>query len=178
MENSGYWLLLHATCYMQLLLYNLCSVSCWQQQPKCYLLAAVASSCALMIRCADGFVGSSYNNNKLMARRRCAVSSITTASPMLGSIHACMQAIMTMIAAMKKYSLPCFLINQKHNMTPFSSLDTSRYAHLENVTSPSPSIKPEEITPLIMNALKNNDVPDKDAADTTQYVFRNNRTGE
>ena len=71
-----------------------------------------------------------------------------------------------------------------------SSLDTSlssEYAHLANVTSPCPSLKPEEIIPLIMNALKNNDVPDKDAGlrlvwefvkDTTQYVFQNNRTGE
>lgn len=63
----------------------------------------------------------------------------------------------------------------------------AEYAHLANVTSPSPSITPEEIVPLIMIALKNNDVPDKDAGlklvwefatDTTQYVFRNNRTGE
>jgi hypothetical protein len=70
-----------------------------------------------------------------------------------------------------------------------SSLDTlsSEYAHLANVKSPCPSLKPEEIIPLIMNALKNNDIPDKDAGlrlvwefvtDTTQYVFQNNRTGE
>ena len=73
--------------------------------------------------------------------------------------------------------------------SPVGSLDTlsSEYAHLANVTSPCPSLKPEEIIPLIMNALKNNDIPEKDAGlrlvwefatCTTQYVFQNNRTGE
>ena len=61
------------------------------------------------------------------------------------------------------------------------------YNHLANVTGPTPSIKPEEIIPFIMNALRNNDCPDKDAGlklvwefatDTTQYVFKNNITGE
>ena len=61
------------------------------------------------------------------------------------------------------------------------------YNHLANVTGPTPSIKPEEIIPFIMNALRNNDYPDKDsglklvwefATDTTQYVFKNNITGE
>ena len=61
------------------------------------------------------------------------------------------------------------------------------YNHLANVTGPTPSIKPEEIIPFIMNALRNNDYPDKDAGlklvwefatDTTQYVFKNNITGE
>ena len=61
------------------------------------------------------------------------------------------------------------------------------YNHLANVTAPTPSIQPEEIIPFIMNALSNNDYPDKDAGlklvwefatDTTQYVFKNNITGE
>jgi hypothetical protein len=162
---------------------------------KCYLLAAVASSCALMviIHCADGFVGSSYNNNKLMARRRCAVSSIATASPMLGS-RSCLYASYydddsdeELFAALLLDKSKATHDTTTNSSSPISSLDTSRYAHLANVTSPSPSIKPEEIIPLIMNALKNNDIPEKDAGiklvwefatDTTQYVFRNNRTGE
>ena len=47
--------------------------------------------------------------------------------------------------------------------------------------------KPEEVVPLIMNALKNNDTPNKDAGlilvwefttDTTKYIFNGNITGE
>ncbi|KAL7550020.1 hypothetical protein ACHAWF_013344 [Thalassiosira exigua] len=50
---------------------------------------------------------------------------------------------------------------------------------------PSPSLKPENIVPLIMNSLQNNDVPRKDAGlmmvwefstDTTKCIFKHNTT--
>ena len=57
----------------------------------------------------------------------------------------------------------------------------------ENVKAPADSLAPDDIAPLIMYALKNNDTPEKDAglnlvwefaSDTTQYIFSNNITGE
>jgi hypothetical protein len=168
---------------------------------KCYhLLAAVAPLFTVVmvaiIRCADGFVGSRsscYNINRLMARRYYAVSSITTESPMTLLSSTCLYVSYDDDSDEELFA--ALLIDQsskaqQHNTTsysPISGLDTSRYSHLANVTSPSPFIKPEEIIPLIMIALKNNDFPEKDAGiklvwefatDTTQYVFRNNRTGE
>ncbi|KAL7538968.1 hypothetical protein ACHAXR_008913 [Thalassiosira sp. AJA248-18] len=53
------------------------------------------------------------------------------------------------------------------------------------VRAPTPTLKPEEIVPLIMHALNNNDTPNKDAGllmvwefttGTTQYIFQNNVT--
>ncbi|KAL9191503.1 hypothetical protein ACHAXT_001209 [Thalassiosira profunda] len=54
-----------------------------------------------------------------------------------------------------------------------------------DVTGPTASLAPDEVVPILMNALQNNDVPTKDAGlrlvwafatETTQYVFDNNRT--
>jgi len=53
------------------------------------------------------------------------------------------------------------------------------------VKTPTSTLKPEGVVPLIMNALKNNDTPHKDAGmmlvwefttDTTKYIFKNNIT--
>lgn len=52
---------------------------------------------------------------------------------------------------------------------------------------PRPSLGPEDIVPLLMKALQNNDFPEADAGlvsmwefttDTTKYIFNNNITGE
>ena len=50
-----------------------------------------------------------------------------------------------------------------------------------------PSLRPEEVVPLIMNSLKNNNTPNKDAGlrlvwdfstDITKHIFKHNITGE
>ena len=50
-----------------------------------------------------------------------------------------------------------------------------------------PSLRPEEVVPLIMNSLQNNNTPDKDAGlrlvwdfstDITKHIFKHNITGE
>jgi len=141
----------------------------------------------------NGFLGSSCsnsNNDKLMARRMRLVATNTPSSPMLGR-SSCLYERRSYDDKSDEELFAALLVDKKSKASDatasLSSLDTSRYAHLANITSPSPSIKPEDIIPLVMNALKNNDVPDKDAGmklvwefatDTTQYVFRNNRTGE
>jgi hypothetical protein len=52
---------------------------------------------------------------------------------------------------------------------------------------PRPSLGPEDVVPLLMTALKNNDIPEVDAglvsmwefaSDITKYVFNNNITGK
>ena len=148
----------------------------------------------LKVHYANGFMGSgrcNIENKKLMAR----LVSISTPSSILESTSCLYER--------RSYddnsdeALFAALFDDKSKASDStaaspisSSLDTSlssEYAHLANVTSPCTSIKPEEIIPLIMNALKNNDVPNKDAGlrliwefvtDTTQNVFQNNRTGE
>ena len=156
-----------------------------------HLLAALLF--ALMLNhSTNGFLGSSCSNNdKLMARRMRLVATNTPSSPMPGR-SSCLYVRRSYDDKSDEELFAALLADKKskaHDATasPSSSLDTSRYAHLANITSPSPSIKPEDIIPLVMIALKNNDVPDKDAGmklvwefatDTTQYVFRNNRTGE
>ena len=56
-----------------------------------------------------------------------------------------------------------------------------------NVKAPADSLAPDDIVPLIMYALKNNDTPEKDAglhlvwefaSDETTWTFNNNITGE
>ena len=137
----------------------------------------------------NGFVASrscNINHKKLMARRMGLVST-NIPSSMLESTS-CLRERRSYDDTSDEELFAALLVD-KSTASDSTSLDTSstKYAHLANVTSPCPSIKPEEIIPLIMNALKNNDVPDKDAGlrlvwefatDTTQYVFRNNRTGE
>ena len=57
----------------------------------------------------------------------------------------------------------------------------------EGAGVPRPELAPEDLVPLLMNALKNNDIPNKDVGlqsmwefttDTTKYIFKNNITGE
>lgn len=52
---------------------------------------------------------------------------------------------------------------------------------------PTPSLQPEDIVPLLMTALENNNVPEVDAGlvsmwefatDTTKFIFQNNITGK
>eukprot|EP00984_Skeletonema_dohrnii_P025670 scaffold14845_cov115-Skeletonema_dohrnii-CCMP3373.AAC.2 len=153
------------------------------------ILAALL--CALiLIDSTNGFLGSSCkNNDKLMARRMSVITTNTPSSPMLGR-SSCLYVRRSYDDKSDEELFAALLADKKSKArdataSPISSLDTSRYAHLANITSPSPSIKPEDIIPLVMISLKNNDVPDKDAGmklvwefatDTTQYVFRNNRT--
>ena len=70
---------------------------------------------------------------------------------------------------------------------PGNANNNNSTAYENGVREPTPDLTPKEIVPLIMNALKNNDTPKKDAGiklvfgfatDTTQYVFKNNVTGE
>ena len=152
-----------------------------------------ALSCALMmVHNVKGFLSSNFNTrNKLMARRIRRHVATNIPLPMLEhSLYLYSRRSYDDNSDEELFSalLPDKTKTYATTASPISSLDTSaEYAHLANVTSPSPSIKPEEIVPLVMIALKKNDVPDKDAGlrlvwefatDTTQYVFRNNRTGE
>jgi hypothetical protein len=59
--------------------------------------------------------------------------------------------------------------------------------NFQGAGKPRPELKPEEIVPLLMTALKLNDFPEEDAglvsmwefaSDTTRYIFKNNITGE
>jgi len=59
--------------------------------------------------------------------------------------------------------------------------------NFQGAGKPRPELKPEEIVPLLMTALKLNDFPEEDAglvsmwefaSDTTRYIFKNNVTGE
>ena len=74
-------------------------------------------------------------------------------------------------------------IANKHSRAQ-QDADTNSNDHVE-VIEPSPSIKPHEIVPLLMNALRHNDTPQKDSgmrvawdfsSDTTKWVFKNNIT--
>eukprot|EP00580_Thalassiosira_gravida_P001125 CAMPEP_0201609982 /NCGR_PEP_ID=MMETSP0492-20130828/15408_1 /ASSEMBLY_ACC=CAM_ASM_000837 /TAXON_ID=420259 /ORGANISM="Thalassiosira gravida, Strain GMp14c1" /LENGTH=238 /DNA_ID=CAMNT_0048075635 /DNA_START=228 /DNA_END=944 /DNA_ORIENTATION=- len=62
---------------------------------------------------------------------------------------------------------------------------TETFDGCDSAKEPSPSLKPEEIVPLIMRALQNNNKPEKDAGlttawefstDTTKWVFKHNIT--
>ena len=64
--------------------------------------------------------------------------------------------------------------------------DTDVYEQ-QHLREPSPLLPPEDVVPLIMNALSKNNEPHKDAGiklmwefatDTTKFVFKNNITGE
>eukprot|EP00573_Skeletonema_grethae_P003999 CAMPEP_0201705220 /NCGR_PEP_ID=MMETSP0578-20130828/45111_1 /ASSEMBLY_ACC=CAM_ASM_000663 /TAXON_ID=267565 /ORGANISM="Skeletonema grethea, Strain CCMP 1804" /LENGTH=169 /DNA_ID=CAMNT_0048193415 /DNA_START=1 /DNA_END=507 /DNA_ORIENTATION=+ len=144
----------------------------------------------MVLRNVDGFLSSNFYTQKLMARRvKHHVAANIPLHIMLE--HGSNLYLRRSYDDNSDEELFSALLSDKSktqitSTSPISSLDTSaEYAHLANVTSPSPSIKPEEIVPLIMIALKNNDAPDRDAGlklvwefatDTTQYVFRNNRT--
>jgi len=68
----------------------------------------------------------------------------------------------------------------------FSSL--TKYGRIGTSADTSdPSLRPEEVVPLLMNSLKNNNTPDKDAGlrlvwdfstDITKHIFKHNITGE
>ena len=68
----------------------------------------------------------------------------------------------------------------------FSSL--TKYGRIGTSADTSdPSLRPEEVVPLIMNSLQNNNKPDKDAGlrlvwdfstDITKHIFKHNITGK
>ena len=67
----------------------------------------------------------------------------------------------------------------------FNSLPNRRIGTIDDANNPS--LSPEELVPLIMNSLKNNDTPDKDAGiklvwefstDITKHIFKHNITGK
>ncbi len=159
------------------------------------LYCLTALSCALMtilLHNVDGFLLSNFYTQKLMARKVKHHVAASIPLPIMLERSSSLYLRRSYDDNSDEELFSALLSDQSKaqntSTSSISSLDTSaEYAHLANVTSPSPSIKPEEIVPLIMIALKNNDIPDKDAGlklvwefatDTTQYVFRNNRTGE
>ena len=163
-----------------------------------YLLIGLFYALLKVVHYANGFVGSrSCNIKKLMATARTMRLVSTNIPSSILESPSCLHERRSYDDNSDE-ALFAALLDDKSKASAStasspisSSLDTSslssEYAHLANVTSPCPSLKPEEIIPLIMNALKNNDVPEKDAGlrlvwefatETTQYVFQNNRTGE
>ena len=73
---------------------------------------------------------------------------------------------------------------EKNNMVDNVSDNTDEYL---GAGISRPSLAPEDLVPLLMKALKNNDIPNKDAGlqsiwelttDTTKYIFKNNITGK
>lgn len=159
-----------------------------------YRLAALSCALMMVLHNVDGFLSSNFYTQKLMARRMIRHHDVAANIPLPIMLERSSSLYLRRSyddnSDEELFSALLSDESKSHDTSTssISNLNTSaEYAHLANVTSPSPSIKPEEIIPLIMIALKNNDVPDKDAGlklvwefatDTTQYVFRNNRTGK
>jgi hypothetical protein len=150
----------------------------------CLFMTAFILSCSqTLIRCADGLILGRTNLQKLWRPSRKAPISCLLYGRYYGDSD---EDLFDALLADKSKSLS----RDTATTVPIISRDNTSLQypiHLENVTAPSPLIKPEEIVPLIMNALRNNDVPEKDAGlrliwefatDSTHYVFTHNITGE